>query len=259
MDRAFIKQQMPALVSPFIPRNCQKFGYRIYDGQSNVSTLGFHVDPKPFEGKVVARTENAIIVKNAGKRAEFSVLDRSLVTEDPGEGARVEVQPYARRRFDGLRADTPREETRIGSDGKPYTVRTSILGQAPAKLPIPEVQCPELQQLIEQLETLPAPDRFRQITHMLVDAGACDFSWVDPEPEDIVRTPPAISFTVATTKFAGRVRVFYEASLDLFAVELYRDDAVVERVDRVAFVDLGKTLERLIDDGSWRRIRVSIL
>lgn len=198
-------------------------------------------------------------IKTKGKRAEFSVLDRALVTEDPAEGARVEVQPYARHRFDGERADTPKEETRTLPDGTQYTVRVAILGQALAKLPIPEARCAELRQLIGHLETLPAPDGFRQVAHLLVDAGACDFSWVDPEPEDIVRTPPAISFTVATAKFAGRVRVFYEASLDLFAVELYRDDALVDCVDCVAFVDLGKTLERLIDDGSWHRIRVNIL
>jgi hypothetical protein len=259
MDRALIDKQLPTLVGAFVPRNCRGFKYRIFDDQPKVSALGFYVDPKPFEGKVVARTENAIIVKNAGKRAEFSVLDRSLVTEDPAEGARVEVQPYARRRFDGLRADTPREETRIGLDGKPYTMQFYIPGEASARLPIPEARCFELRQLIEQLEELPAPDGFRQITHMLVDANATDIAWVDPEPKDIFRTPPAISFAVSTAKFAGRVRVLYERGLDLYAVELYRDDALLERVDRVAFDDLGKTLERLIDDGRWRRIRVTRL
>ena len=259
MDQAIIRAQLPTLIRAFIPRNCKTSNCRFYDGQPKVSILGFYVDPKPFEGRVVAKTEEAIIVKTKGKRADFAVLDRALATEDPGEGAQVEVQPYARRRFDGLRADTPKEETHIDSSGRPYTIQTHILGTAPAKLPIPEPCCSKLRQLIEHLETLSAPDGFRQIAHLLVDAGARDFSWVDPVPEDIVRTPPAISFTVATEKFAGRVRVLYEASFDLYAVELYRDDAMVARVDCVAFVDLGKTLEGLIDDGSWRRIRVNIL
>jgi hypothetical protein len=113
--------------------------------------------------------------------------------------------------------------------------------------------------LIEQLEELPAPDGFRRITHLLVDAGARDFSWVDPEPRDIIRTPPAISFTVSTAKFQGRVRVLHERGLDLHAVELSRDGELVERVDRVYFDDLGEVLERLIDDGSWRQIRVNVL
>jgi hypothetical protein len=42
-------------------------------------------------------------------------------------------------------------------------------------------------------------------------------------------------------------------------VELRRDGELVERVDEVFFDTLGETLERLIDDGSWRRIRVQCL
>lgn len=131
------------------------------------------------------------------------VLDRSRVTEEPDEGAKVQVEPYARRRFDGLRADTPEERTEYTHDGQPYKLQTFVLGSAPAKLPVPQPRCLELQQLIEQLETLPAPDGYRRITHLLVDAGACDFTWVDPLPKDIIATPPAISFNVATAKFQG--------------------------------------------------------
>ncbi|MNM95836.1 hypothetical protein D3C81_1082950 [compost metagenome] len=181
------------------------------------------------------------------------------MTEVPDEGAKVQVEPYVRRRFDGLRADTPEERTEFTSDGQPYKVRTHVLGSAPAKLPIPEPRCPELQELVNQLEQLPAPDRFRRITHLLVDAGARDFTWVDPSPGDIIETPPAISFTVATTKFQGRVTVLYERGLDVYAVELHRDGELVERVDEVFFDSLGETLERLIDDGNWRRIRVQCL
>ena len=114
-------------------------------------------------------------------------------------------------------------------------------------------------ELVNQLEQLPAPDGFRRITHLLVDAGARDITWVDPLPADIIRTPPAIGFTVATMKFQGRVTVLYERGLDLYAVELHRDGELVERVDEVFFDTLGETLERLIDDGSWRRIRVQCL
>jgi hypothetical protein len=113
--------------------------------------------------------------------------------------------------------------------------------------------------LIEQLETLRAPDGFRHITHMLVDAGARDFTWVDPLPKNIIKTPPAISFTVGTEKFQGRVTILYERSSDTYAIELYRGDERVDRVDDVYFDMLGQVLERLIDDGNWRRIRVDIL
>ncbi|MAY01981.1 MAG: GTPase [Gammaproteobacteria bacterium] len=257
MDTQSIRAQMPTLVSGHVPRNIRRFKFNIFDGQPKVSTLGFHIDPRPFEGKVIATTDEAIVVKTG--RAEFAVLDRALVTAIPEEGAKVQVQPYTRRRFDGLRADTPEERTEYNGDGRPYVVTTHVLGSAPAKLPIPQPRCPELQELIDQLEQLPAPDGFRRVTHLLVDAGARDFTWVDPLPNDIIKTPPAISFTVATSKFEGQVTVLYERGDDLYAVELHRNWELVERVDEVFFDMLGETLERLIDDGSWRQIHVTIV
>lgn len=256
MDRTAIRNQMPTLVAGHVPLNVRSFKFRFFDSQPQESALGFKIDPKPFDGKVVATTDEAIIVKTS--RAEFAVLDRNLVTLVPDEGAKVHVQPYARRRFDGLRADTPEERVEYTSDGKPYTVQTHILGSAPAKLPIPAPRCLELQELIHQLEQMPAPDGFRCITHLLVDAGARDFTWVDPKPADIIRTPPAISFSVATGKFEGRVTVLYDRAGDHYVVELRRDDQLIERADEVYFDDLGPTLERLIDDGRWRQIQLSV-
>lgn len=257
MDRSAIRSQMPMLVAGHVPRNVRSFKFRVFDGQPQESALGFLLDPQPFDGKVVAITDEAIIVKTG--RAEFAVLDRNLVTVIPGAGAKVLVQPYARRRFDGLRADTPEERTEHTRDGVPYTVKTHVLGAAPAKLPIPDPQCPELADMIQQLEQLPAPDRYRRITHLLVDAGACDFTWVDPTPDKIIETPPAISFTVATAKFAGQVTLLYDRGGDVYVVELHRDGELVKRIDEVYFDTLGEVLERLFDDGSWRRIQVQVL
>ena len=257
MDRSLIKSMMPSLVAGHVPRNVRSFKYRVFDDQPQSSTLGFAIDPQPFDGKVVAASEDAIVVKL--KPSEFAVLDPHLVTTLPSEGAKVHVQPYARRRFDGLRADTPEESTEFTAGGQPYTVKRLILGSAPAKLPIPAPQCPELHELVHQLEQLPAPDGFRRVTHLLVDAGARDFTVVDPSPGNIIATPPAIGFTVASAKFQGQVTVLYERGLDLYAVELRRDGELVERVDEVFFDTLGQTLERLIDDGTWRLIRVQRL
>ncbi|HBP6528074.1 GTPase [Pseudomonas aeruginosa] len=257
MDTQAIRAQMPVLVAGHVPRNVRTFKFNIYDGQPKVSTWGFHIDPKPFEGKVIADTGEAIIVKIG--RTEFAVLDRSLLTEVPVEGAKVQVLPYARRRFDGLRADTPEERTEYAADGTPFTIQAHILGSAPAKLPLTQPRCPELQELINQLEQLPAPDGFRHITHLLVDAGAREFSVVDPLPDDIIKTPPAISFTVATAKFQGQVTLLYDRADDLYVIELKRDGELIERVDQVFFDSLGETLEQLIDDGSWRRIQVQCL
>lgn len=257
MDRSIIKSQMPSLVAGHVPSNVRSFKYRVFDGQPQPSALGLHIDPQPFDGKVVAITDDAIIVKIG--RVEFAVLDRSLVATMPDDGAKVHVRPYARRRFDGLRADTPEERTEHTADGTPFTVTTHVLGSAPAKLPIPAPQCPELHDLIQQLEEMPAPDGFRRITHMLVDAGAWDFTWVDPAPDSIIDTPPAISFTVSTAKFSDRVTLLYDRGMDVYVVELHRDGELVERLDEVYFDGLGEVLQQLIDDGSWRLINLSVI
>ncbi|VFR27581.1 FIG076676: Hypothetical protein [plant metagenome] len=257
MDRSLIKSMMPSLVAGHIPRNVRSYKYRVYDDQPRPSALGFAIDPQPFDGKVIAVTDEAIVVKL--KPSEFAVLDPRLVANVPDEGAKVHVKPYARLRFDGLRADTPEERTEISPDGVPFTIKSYVLGSAPAKLPIPKPQCLELGQLIEQLEELPAPDGFRRITHMLVDAGARDFTWVDPTRSKIIDTPPAISFTVSTAKFEGRVTILFERASDTYAVELHCDGGRVERIDEVYFDMLGEVLERLIDDGRWRLIDVNVI
>lgn len=257
MDHAALRTQLPALVAGHLPRNMQRFKYYIYDAQPAVNALGLNIDPKPFQGTVIAKTDDVIVIKVA--RGQFAVIDRRLASSDPEHGAKVDVTPYARHHFDGTRIDDPIEESRQTPDGQTYTVQSIILGGATTKLPVPAPRCPELAALIEQIERLRAPDGFRRIAHLLVDAGAREFVCVDPAPEDMVRTPPSLRFTVDTVKFAGQVTVLYERGLDLYAVELHRDGERVERVDEVFFDTLGEVLEQLIDDGRWRRIQVNLL
>ncbi|MDH1181893.1 GTPase, partial [Achromobacter mucicolens] len=54
MDRSLIKSMMPSLVAGHVPRNVRSFKYRVFDDQPLSSTLGFAIDPQPFDGKVVA-------------------------------------------------------------------------------------------------------------------------------------------------------------------------------------------------------------
>ncbi|RQR79195.1 GTPase [Burkholderia sp. Bp9012] len=257
MDRSAITAQLSTLVAGHVPSNARAFTYRFYDDQPHINALGFALDPAPFEGKVIAITSDALVIKIG--RTQFAVVDRHLASQEPAIGATVHVSPYARRRFDGLRADTPEESTRHTADGQPYTVTSMILGTPHTKLPVARPQCPELHDLVQQLEQLPAPDRFRRIVHLLVDANARDFELVDPISADILRTPPEISFSVSTAKFSGRAAVIYDRGLDVFAIELRQHGACVERHDEVYVDDLGTVLEHLIDDGQWRRIHVDII
>ena len=256
MDRNLLKSQLPTLLSPHIPKNVRRYTGSFFDGTFPRGVFGHYVDPQPFEGKIVVKTEDALIIKV--KPSLFNIVDRQLTTNDFPEGTRVKVTPYARHRFDGLRADTPKREI-CELDGVAYPIKTHVLGSAPAPLPVPKPRCPELAAMIECIETMPAPDGARHISHLLVDAGARDFSCVDPDPVDIFKTPPALRFSVTTEKFSGEVVVLYNRGPDLYAVELYQAGEQVEVVDEVYFDMLGETLERLIDDGKWRRIQVEAL
>ncbi|MGV8399250.1 GTPase [Pseudomonas aeruginosa] len=257
MDLDTIRSQMPSLVSGHVPRNARRFSFSIHDGIPQRGMLGFRMDPQPFEGKVIVSNDEVIVIKTG--RTTFAVLNRNLVREVPAEGSTVRVTPYARHRFDGLRADTPEERVGHTADGTPYVIQTHVLGSVVTTLPLPKPECYELAALIEQLEKLPAPDGFRSVAHLMVDAKAKNFSLVDPQPEDILRTPPAINFDVETAKFAGQVSVIYDRGMDVYVVELHRGGERVERIDEVYFDDLGHALERLIDDGQWRQIRVELL
>ncbi|MBP0644943.1 hypothetical protein J8J17_24425, partial [Mycobacterium tuberculosis] len=59
--------------------------------------------------------------------------------------------------------------------------------------------------------------------------------------------------------FEGRVTVLYDRGGDTYVVELHRDGEVIDRHDEVYFDMLGEVLERLIDDGRWRLIGVSVI
>lgn len=258
MDRTLLRNQLPALIGGHLPRNARNFSYRIYDGQTRVSALGIPIDPEPFQGTVITKTDEALIIKTG--RISFAAVDRQLATLDPEPGTKVQVVPYARRNFEGVRLDAPKQETQV-IEGRSYTISTCTLGRSTVKLPLPAPRCPELADLIQQLEALPAPDGYRTISILLVDARARDFSSIDPDPEsgNIIATPPAVIFHVVTDKFSGQAAVIYDRGLDLYVVELRRNGDVVERIEQVDFSSLGRTLEELIDDGNWRRIQVTAL
>ncbi|HBD37723.1 MAG TPA: GTPase, partial [Cupriavidus sp.] len=63
MDRSTIRNQMPTLVVGHVPRNIRTFKFRVIDDQPQESALGFMIDPQPFDGTVIATTDEAVVVK----------------------------------------------------------------------------------------------------------------------------------------------------------------------------------------------------
>lgn len=257
MDRQAIRNEMPQLVVAHLPKNTTKFHFRIYDGSPVETALGFAIDPKPFEATVIALTAAAIVAKTG--RAEFAVIDCELASQQPEIGTRLRVTPYFRRNFQGERLDTPRQHVTTAPNGERRVFTTLTFGAIALELPLPVPRCPFLCDMKKQLETLRAPDGHRTLANMLVDAAATDFACVDPEDRELVSTPPELSCAVTTHKFRGRLAIVYDAAGDLYRVELRDGLQCVRRVDEVDFTSLGATLDKLIDDGSWREIKIEVL
>ncbi|RTB44097.1 GTPase [Pseudomonas aeruginosa] len=261
MDLQVVRDQLLALLPDHIlaRRHRRNFNLRIFDGNPAHHVPEFFEDRQSFIGRVVAQTEEIIVLQV--QPADFVVLERCLVTTTPKVEELVHVQPYVRRGFDGQRPGELSEDGRpsIVERGMTVAMLSTLCNLDTIKLPVSEPKGWELQWLVAVLEELPAPDGYRRIAHMLVDANASDFQTIDPDPRDQIETSPSISFYVATGKFSGKVTIRYELVFDAFEIELHRDDELCQSLNAVHVSRLGEELERLIDDGSWKDIALSIL
>jgi hypothetical protein len=259
MNREKIKAELNALVAAYLPKNACSYSTVFFDGQPKKSNYGFWIDPEPFAGKVIARTDDAAIIK-MGRHAKFAILDRQCVNPDPEEGDQVLVRPYVRRRFDGKRADTPLEDIRIDPvTGQSCSVGTvTILGKAIARLPILTPQSMPLQALVKVLEEAYLSGEHRQIAHMLVDADATDFEVIDTDmtPE----SSPEIGFNVSTAKFKGHITIRCVPG-GQYIVDWQNRKEDQRGIGKLIESDktLGATLLKLIDDGAWRTIQIEII
>ena len=259
MDRnSVIKLFQPEVMSS-IAKNASKYTlFHLDAGTPGENILGFYADPKPATGTVVAIKEGIVLVKiDRAAYYTFPADQAAPIVVNVGE--KISITPYARRRFDGTRLDEARVETQTAADGTQYSIRRMILGEQGDALPVPEAKCEYLRDTLRYLKDLKVPGQHRTISNMLVDANATDFQTVDPSDENVIATPPCVSFSVSTVKFQGRVAVVFDRAKDEFRIELYRGDVLVECVDRLNFDDLAETLESLIDDGSWCRLKIELI
>lgn len=265
LDRDQVQSSLAQIIRPLIPRNCSRYQYRFCELLPQPNVLGFCSDPQPFTGKVVFVNEVFILVKRAHTRNQFVIVDVAYVDIVPGVSDQVEITPYARHDFNGKRVDEPEKEIQTLPDGTQYTVTKMMLGGNAITLPLPiskeQLQSPELLALIEQLENLPAPDGFRLISHLLVDAGAVDFTINDADTLNS-DTPPGIGFTVNNQKFQGKVAIVYERGSDTYSLWLYPDETTDKQpveINNIYFDELGIRLAETIDDFAWQVIRAKVL
>ncbi|AZS51042.1 GTPase [Entomomonas moraniae] len=263
LDRDQVQSSLAQIIRSLIPRNCSRYQYRFCELLPQPNVLGFCSDPQPFTGKVVFLNEVFILVKRSQTRNQFVIVDVAYVDVMPKLNDQVEITPYARHDFNGRRVDEPEKEIQTLPDGTQYTVTKMMLGGKSITLPLPiskeQLQSPELLALIEQLENIPAPDGFRLISHLLVDAGTTDFTINDAGTLN-TDTPPGIGFTVSNQKFKGKVAIVYDRGSDTYSLRLYpATDNQPTEVDNIYFDELGLRLAEAIDDFAWQVIRVKTL
>ena len=265
LDRDQVQSSLAQIIRPLIPRNCSRYQYHFCELLPQPNTFGFCIDPQPFSGKVMFVNEVFVLVKRSQTRNQFVIVDAAYVDVVPNVGDQVEITPYARHDFNGKRVDELEKETRSLADGTQYEVTKMMLGGKSITLPLPiskeQIQSPELLALIEQLDNLPAPDGFRLISHLLVDAGATDFTINDANTLN-TDTPMGIGFTVSNQKFQGKVAIVYDRGSDTYSLWIYPDETTDKQpveINNIYFNELGIRLAEAIDDFAWQVIRVKVL
>ncbi|MBK7238030.1 MAG: hypothetical protein IPI02_21360 [Sterolibacteriaceae bacterium] len=249
-----------SVIGNHLSRTARRYSLAMYVGEASVSTtLGIRFDLRPVEGKVVAQSDEWILVK-IGRAAEFFVAARDFVDVVPELGAVVRITPYARRGFDGRRLDAPREEL----CGNGVRISSFTLGENRSVLPIDKdaLKSKHLRDMIVQVEELSAHDGMRCLSQVLVDAGAClaPVEYVDPDDSHIIATPPALKFWVHTAKHDGWIEIRYDRATDTYTVVLTGPDGgLVVDEEGVYFDSLAEVVVDLIDDGRWRIATVEIL
>lgn len=259
MDRERVRTAMREIAWKHIPSNARQWTWLGVDEQGGTnSLLGTKADYPPIEGKVVDRIDGATVVKKA--RTEFAVVADTIMPSIPDIGATVRITPYARRLFDGTRLDAPKVEEHTRPDGTKYTTRILRIGDQRTPLPVTAAHSSYLKDLIAQIEERRAPDGFRTVAQLLVDASARYFTVEDPDDDaDIMATKPMLSFWVDTAQFKGRVSITYWRVPDYYQIRFEPADGGLHDEQDVDFTSVGQVLHDRIDDGAWRMAAVEIL
>lgn len=232
--------------------------------QISVNTLSesiwtnVYFDPAAFEGKVVLITDEAIVVKV--KANSFAVLDKSLVTAVPSMGNKVKVTPYYRRQFNGQPVGEPHIEDTQYMDGEFYAINSCCLTDRRTHIPGPKVTDPDMLELIGFLQDQQLPDKYRHITHLMVDAGVKEVT-LHEHDSSTDENRPHISFDAATSKFTGKIFIYYTPYPDCtFTVSFFDyEKQDIEVFEKMNAYELGLKLDEQLDGNSFKKINIDVI
>lgn len=248
---------LASVAQQHLPSNARRYKFSVYCGQQNLgSFISLPFDLSPAEGKVVDMSDEWLLVKTG--RNDFFIADIELLTQVPNLGDSVIIEPWARRGFDGLRLDAPRDTGRGGM--------SFIIGETRSRFPNKDgLQCPQLGEMLNQLEemTMPAPDGIRTVAQVLIDAGACDHAveYSDPAPEDIITSPPRVTVTLDASHIQDgpvSLSVIYDRAMDMYQVETRAASGQSARQENVTFNMLPDVIGRIAADPDWRKAKVTV-
>lgn len=254
-------QQVEAVLTQLLAKHVAKTGlgrWSIIDNTAVNNKRGINIDPLPFIGKIVHKNEQMMIVKTHCREHIAVAID--YVTLQPKVGTKVLVTPYARRQIDGTRCDRYVAEIQ-GRDSKSYrVVQEPLYPMDVTRLPIENYHTKSalFRELITNLQKLFAPQGLRNIVHILLDANAKNFKFVDPTV-NYGGSYPFVRCDVNSQKFKGWVQIWIYSNGYEYGITIGQGKLVKGSETRIPYELLGEKLEPLIDDGRWRRIQVEIL
>lgn len=258
LNRQDVETTLTKLLARYIEKHGRLVDWSIFDCTAINNKRGIFIDPIPFVGKVVHYNEQMMIVKT--KSTEYMAVALDYVTCRPKRGTKVLVTPYARRQFGGTRCD--RYEAEIQGDNIKHYVITqeALYPMDPTYFPIDNLHSKSnlFKNLIKNMQTLFAHHGLRNLVHILVDANAKNFKFVDPVV-NYGGSYPYMECEVNTQKYKGLVKIWIYDNGHEFGISFSNGNCVLGSENRIPFEQLGERLEERIDDGKWRKIKINIL
>lgn len=255
-----IKQLADAFASANAPKhvgkNCRKYSWgRLLFGLT-VGSWGFTFDKDAFEGVLVEANDDFSLIKVSTNK--FEVVDNNVCPGIKGIdfGSKVKITPYHRKRFNGSLLGTP------VSNGNGSS--TWAVGEDKSYLPFDKklAKTLQLKEMLTQLEVLKKEGDYRTTVQMLIDAGAneSNFSVNNPEEDDIISSPPAVTFGIEVGEFKGSIEIAYDRASDDYTIRKFDvSGTVVRSQEMVYFDEVPQVVESFIDDDSIKFAKIEVI
>ncbi|MHB1704714.1 MAG: hypothetical protein ACYCSH_01515 [Acidithiobacillus sp.] len=258
MNKSDAQKIIQSVASVNLPKNTRQYKWSYIDGGLGENALGYSVDHQPIDGKVVY-TDGEVVVLKQGAKAIFTAVDRAILPESVAFSVddKVRITPYARRRFDGTFLYEPVKS----ADGRSLIF---TIGKSVSHFPVDKdtIASPYLLDMIELLEN-GKTSSYRTIAQVLIDAGASlePLQINDPQdPEDVIKSPPAITFRIQCAKLSGYIRVFYDRSMDYYGIHVMDTcGTIVDTISDIDFTSMAEVIQDLVDDGTWCQAKVEFI